>query len=195
MLKINVHLILRLAIGTVTAIAFALAPQLAHAQAPGALAQLASPNNCIQVTNGGSPDCETTGPGLLGSEDVAVSPDGKNVYVVGNGDDAISEFTRDDHGVLTWEGCIADANDTDPTSCSDNKTAAGLINPDAIAISPDGNNVYVTGVRQRRKRRCRRIRARPPEGCSSSCPRTTASPREATHPQIAMTTTPSMPWA
>ena len=145
MLKINVHLILRLAIGTVTAIAFALAPQLAHAQAPGALAQLASPNNCIQVTNGGSPDCETTGPGLLGSEDVAVSPDGKNAYVVGNGDDAISEFTRDDHGVLTWEGCIADANDTDPTSCSDNKTAAGLINPDAIAISPDGNNVYVTG--------------------------------------------------
>ena len=145
MLKINVHLILRLAIGTVTAIASALAPQLAHAQAPGALAQLASPNNCIQVTNGGSPDCETTGPGLLGSEDVAVSPDGKNVYVVGNGDDAISEFSRDDDGVLTWEGCIADANDTDPTSCSDSKTGAGLINPDAIAISPDGNNVYVTG--------------------------------------------------
>jgi DNA-binding beta-propeller fold protein YncE len=143
MLKLNVRMIVRLAGGTATAIAFALAPALAHAQAPGALAQLDSPNNCIQNTQSESPDCTTTAPGLAGSQDVAVSPDGKNVYVVGDGDDAISEFVRNDDGSLAPIGCIADAN-SESTSCSDNATAAGLLTPDAIAISPDGNNVYVT---------------------------------------------------
>jgi DNA-binding beta-propeller fold protein YncE len=151
MLEINVHLIFRLAAVTATTIAFALAPQLAHAQAPGSLAQLASPDNCIQVTGGGSPDCVSSAPGLRGSEDVAVSPDGKNVYVIGNGDDAISEFARNSAGTLTPlpspNNCIADESDRASTTCSGNAIAVGLGGPGpvAIAISPDGSNVYVTG--------------------------------------------------
>ena len=144
MLNIDVHVILRLVAGTAALIAFALAPQLAYAQAPGSLAQLASPNNCIQLTNDESTDCVSTAPGLSGSEDVAVSPDGRNVYVVGSSDDSISEFARSADGTLSPIGCIADASDSDSTSCTDNATAAGLVSPDAITISPDGNNVYVT---------------------------------------------------
>ncbi len=126
MLKLNAHVILRLAAGTAVAVAFALTPQLALAQTPGALTELAS-----------SP---ATGTGLNGTQDVVVSPDGNNVYVIGSSDDAISEFTRNADGSLTQLGCIADTN-ADGTC--DTTTATGLEDPQAIAITPDGKNVYV----------------------------------------------------
>ena len=79
--------VLRLCAGAAVMIAFAVFPQLALAQAPGSLAELAN-----------SP---TTGSGLSGTQDVVVSPDGKNVYAIGLGDDAIAEFTRAADGSLT----------------------------------------------------------------------------------------------
>ena len=144
MLKMNVHAIFRLLLGAGVAIALAAAPSLAQAQTPGSLTQLSSPNNCIEVTgddSGEANECQTTGPGLNGSEDAVVSPDGKNVYVASTTDDAIAEFARNTDGSLTQIGCIADT-DADGTTCSD-ATATGLEDPQAIAISPDGNNVYV----------------------------------------------------
>src|ERR1700758_3752571 len=79
--KVNVHAILRLALGSVVAGVFALVPQLAQAQTIGSLPQLGGSNSCIAV---GESECPTVnGEGLSGSEDVAVSPDGKNVYVLG----------------------------------------------------------------------------------------------------------------
>jgi Divergent InlB B-repeat domain len=74
---------------------------------------------------------------------VVVSPNGQNVYVASMNDDAIGEFTRGSDGSLTEIGCIADASDSEGTSCSDNATATGLVDPQAIAISPNGANVYV----------------------------------------------------
>ncbi len=142
MRKITAHLTTRLIIGTAVAIPFALAPALAHAQAPGSLSQLSGANTCIQGTES-EEGCPTTGDGLNGTGDVAVSPDGQNVYVIGANDDAIAEFTRNADGSLTQIGCIADQSDSDDTSCSDNATASGLVNPQAIVISPDGKNVYV----------------------------------------------------
>ena len=142
MLKSNARVILRLAAGAAVVIAFALSPQLAQAQTPGALAQLASPNNCIEVTGDNSAECETKAAGLGGTADVAVSPmGGKNVYVIGDADEAIAEFRRNADGSLTAIGCIADSTDAG-SSCS-NQTAIGLQAPVAIAISPDGQNVYV----------------------------------------------------
>ena len=126
MLKLNAHVILRLVAGTAVAVAFALTPQLALAQTPGALTELAS-----------SP---ATGTGLNGTQDVVVSPDGNNVYAIGSSDDAIAEFTRNADGSLTQLGCIADTN-ADGTC--DTTTATGLEDPQAIAITPDGKNVYV----------------------------------------------------
>ena len=80
---------------------------------------------------------------------MVVSPDGNNVYVASLEDEAITEFARNADGSLTEIGCIADSSDTGST-CS-NQAATGLIDPEAIAISPDGKNVYVAahGLRVR----------------------------------------------
>jgi Divergent InlB B-repeat domain/Lactonase, 7-bladed beta-propeller len=134
--KVNVHAILRLALGSVVAGVFALVPQLAQAQTIGSLTQLGGSNSCIAV---GESECPTVnGEGLSGSEDVAVSPDGKNVYVLGENDDAIAEFTRNADGSLAQIGCIADI---DAGGNCGGTGAAGLVAPDAIVMS--GNNVYV----------------------------------------------------
>ena len=126
-------------------------PQIAHAQAPGGLTQLAGPNSCIEVTSA-SAGCPTQGAGLNGSVGTVVSPDGKNVYVIGSQDDSIAEFARSADGSLTQldspNDCIANAPPVDTTSNSScaNTTATGLHGPQAIAISPDGSNVYVAGT-------------------------------------------------
>jgi 6-phosphogluconolactonase (cycloisomerase 2 family) len=147
MREMPVRVTVRLIAGIAAMIPFALVPQLAQAQAqaPGALAQLTSPNSCLQA--GGGTECPTTGAtGLGGSEDVAVSPDGKNVYVVGTTDDAIAELVRNANGSLTQIGCVATLDDSTVTTCMGNATATGLNSPVAIAISPDGKNVYVAAV-------------------------------------------------
>jgi hypothetical protein len=92
---LNAGLGRRLLLACAATIAFAVFPQLALAQGPGSLAQLTSPNNCIQDTNVAGGSCpNSTANGLSGATDVAVSPDGNNVYVLGLGDEAIAEFTR-----------------------------------------------------------------------------------------------------
>jgi DNA-binding beta-propeller fold protein YncE len=120
----------------------ALLPAVAHAQTLlGSLSQLANPNNCVESTTSTSTECQIKDPGLSGTDDVVVSPNGKNVYVVSSSDGAIAEFTRNANGSLTELGCIAESIGTNST-CP-NKSATGLAQPQAIAISPDGKNVYV----------------------------------------------------
>lgn len=117
----------------------AVLPAVAHAQVFGSLSQLASPNNCIQSINSESTECSTTAQGLNGETDnVAVSPDGKNVYVLSSEDESIAEFTRNADGSLTYLGCVSGGDST----CS-SQPVTGLIDPRAIAISPDGHSVYV----------------------------------------------------
>ena len=140
--RLTSRLIVAISIAFALAFAFALAPAVAHAQAPGSLVQLGESNSCI--SSDGESECPTTnGEGLAGSEDVAVSPDGQNVYVLGADDDAIAEFGRNDDGSLSEAGCIADSSSEG--GC-DSNTATGLVDPDAIVISPDGNNVYVAAT-------------------------------------------------
>jgi Divergent InlB B-repeat domain len=126
MLMTDARVVLRFAVGAAVAIAFAVSPQFALAQFPGSLAEFAS-----------SP---ATGSGLNGTQDVVVSPDGNNVYAIGQSDGAIAEFSVGDGGALTSIGCIADL--AADGSC-DNTSGTGLQTPQAIAISPDGKNVYV----------------------------------------------------
>ncbi len=85
----------------------------------------------------------TDGKAVLNGQDIAVSPDNKNVYAVSSNSDAIAVFSRNTAtGALTQlsgtMGCISD----DGTSglCVDGK---GLNQPTGIAISPDGATVYV----------------------------------------------------
>ena len=133
-------------VGTIAGavVAALIAVPAAYAAGPlGSLSQLPSPNNCVGTT----PECGTASTSsLTESQDVVVSPDGKNVYVVEFGDDSISEFARHSDGSLTQlaspNNCIAQ---TGSTSTCGTKTANGLQFAEALAISPDGKNVYAVG--------------------------------------------------
>jgi len=148
MRAISGHATRRLILGIVTAAVFASFPQLARAQAPGALTQLTGANSCIETTRS-TGECPTSGTGMTSAIGVAVSPDGKNIYVLGSQDDSIAEFARSADGSLTQlaspNDCIANAppvGTTSNSSCA-NAIATGLKGPQAIAIGPDGSNVYV----------------------------------------------------
>ena len=89
-------------------------------------------------------------PGLDGPLDVAVSPDGANLYVPAISSKTVAVLKRDIGGPaagrLTSDGCLAH---TGTTTCnavpgSTHAQAPGLEFPDAAAVSPDGATVYVT---------------------------------------------------
>ena len=86
------------------------------------------------------------GPGpFLGSDAVAVSPDGKNLYVASERSQAIAVFRRDQAtGELTQglgpAGCVA-ADGAE--GCG---SAVGLAGPNSVAVSPDGTSVYATSA-------------------------------------------------
>ncbi len=68
--------------------------------------------------------------GLTGAHGVAVSPDGKNIYVASVDEDALVTFYRDNDDFVGYGDAI--------TSIPDLNGAHG------VTVSPDGKNVYVT---------------------------------------------------
>lgn len=74
--------------------------------------------------------------GLNGARGVAISRDGRNVYVAGYFDDAVAVFARDP---ATGDVTFVEAK-LDNTLGTD-----GLDGATAIAVSPDDRHVYVTG--------------------------------------------------
>jgi len=79
--------------------------------------------------------------GLRGAVDVAVSPDGAHVYVLGKGDDAVSEWARDPAtGALAYLGRQLGENQS---TANPPGTVPDVDRPEAIAISPDGKHVYI----------------------------------------------------
>lgn len=94
--------------------------------------------NCIEDVGSSAP-CAVSQQGLSGADDIAVSADGKSVYVVGVYDDSIARFDRDPAtGALTPQGCISDV---EYPICG--VTQQGLNAPVGVAVSPDGKSVYV----------------------------------------------------
>ncbi len=121
------------------------------ANAPrGQIAQLQGTSGCVADRSEDRGKCASAralrGPGpFLGSEAIAISPDGKNVYVAASSSDAIAVFRRKGKsGTLSQgsgaAGCIASGGGD---GCA---AATGLDGPNSVAVSPDGENVYATSV-------------------------------------------------
>ncbi|HXR31075.1 MAG TPA: hypothetical protein VN752_08050 [Solirubrobacterales bacterium] len=88
--------------------------------------------------------CATQAEPLEAPHGLALSPDGKHLYVTSVGRDAIVWFTRAAGGALTYAGCIAD--DDDATAFSDNCAEESGVNYDwlnHITFGTDAN-AYVT---------------------------------------------------
>ncbi|HUI25583.1 MAG TPA: beta-propeller fold lactonase family protein, partial [Candidatus Kryptonia bacterium] len=72
--------------------------------------------------------------GISGPTAIAVSPDGRHVYVAGGNENALAVFARDANtGMLTFVQVLRDGI----------AGVDGLMAPSAIAASPDGSSVYV----------------------------------------------------
>jgi DNA-binding beta-propeller fold protein YncE len=105
----------------------------------GALVQPAGPAGCVIRIVRLSPGCAGAR-SLLGANSVAISPDGRNAYVTAF--HSVATFRRNRHtGALTQlpgrHGCVTPPRHD---GCAHQRALYGT---DAIAISPDGRNVYV----------------------------------------------------
>ena len=73
--------------------------------------------------------------GLDGTGSLTVSPNGQHVYVTGNREDAIAVFRRDKtSGTLTFEQVLKSGG---------GEGVEGLESPQWVAVSPDGEHLYV----------------------------------------------------
>ena len=91
----------------------------------------------------GSQGCQAIPGGPLdGANSVAVSPDGKSVYVIGGGlnANAVSHFFAAANGELSYDGCLSE--DGSGGHCVN--VGSALDGPEAVAVSPSGNSVYLT---------------------------------------------------
>jgi len=133
-----------LAVGLVFSSAAPAAPK----PSPGSLTQLAGKRGCLVDRASKAGTCAKAralnGPGpFMGSRAIAVSPDGKHVYVASSQSDAIAIFTRNrQNGTLSQTrgmgGCTAAKG---AFGCA---PAIGLDEPNSVAISPDGRSLYAT---------------------------------------------------
>ncbi len=110
----------------------------------GLLEQLSGRRGCVHHRNR-SGGC-SLGRGLGGPIAIAISPDGRNVYVASAASDAVSAFSRNrSTGALQQlagaGGCISERPGDE---CL---VGRALNEPTSLAVSPDGERVYVAGRR------------------------------------------------
>ena len=111
-------------------------------ESDGSVSQLGGRAACRSRNTGPARRLCQAGTGLKGAEAMAISLDGKHLYVSSLYDDAIAEFVVDPaDGSLTHTPgkCVAESPAGEVDSCLD---ARGIDHPEDIAMSPDGKHVY-----------------------------------------------------
>jgi 6-phosphogluconolactonase (cycloisomerase 2 family) len=88
----------------------------------------------------GEDTCSKSTDGLAQVGPLAISGDGKYLYVASEGEVAVGKFKRAKTGALKAKGCIQAASTVDD-ACD--KSAVGLVKPEGLAISSDGKSLYV----------------------------------------------------
>ena len=87
-------------------------------------------------------ECTDTS-GLNGARWVAVSSDGRSLYVASVADDAVARFNRNaTTGALTFAGCLDDEDTGSEAACPG---APGLANVNSVEVSRDGRSLYAAG--------------------------------------------------
>lgn len=97
---------------------------------------------CVSDNGSGGLCADVPGQPLGSTQEAAVSPDGKTLYVASY-PAAVSVFDRDANGAITFGGCVSD--DAGAGSCA-NPPGSPLAGADDVDVSPDGGHVYVTGL-------------------------------------------------
>jgi len=114
------------------------------------------PKGCIADPDSNPSGCAATAQGLHLPGLPTVSPDSRSVYVAGLADNAIVRFKRDgDTGALKPKGCVGD---TDNNLAGCGRTAQGLDDVFAVAVSADGKSVYSASIGDNAILRLRRER-------------------------------------
>jgi DNA-binding beta-propeller fold protein YncE len=157
-------------------------PQSKQAALRGTLAQLPGSRGCLADRSKPTAGCGKArallGPGpFMGSRAIAISPDGKSVYVASSTSDAIAIFRRNPRtGALIQTqgsaGCVA------AKAASGCAPAIGLDGPNSVAVSANGRIVYATSrdsnsiTSFRRNTESGSLRQLPPKsaGCISALP-------------------------
>jgi DNA-binding beta-propeller fold protein YncE len=101
------------------------------------------PNGALKfrgcVSNGGRDDCRPAKKRSLGyGFGIAVSPDGKSVYVSSLVDEAVTRFKRGPNGAIIYAGCVADGG---LRGCKRARHDS-LEGSASLAVAPDGSAVY-----------------------------------------------------
>jgi DNA-binding beta-propeller fold protein YncE len=151
-------LILAWATATFVVLMWGAAAASSTAVASTGFGPLSGPNGCLVAPGAKSSEKGTAtcgeGKGLVGANSVAVSSDGRNVYVASGtaGSDVATSFgslailKRDAvTGAISEVGCLS----SDGTDGRDGASGActptpSLLGADGVAVSPDGSTVFVT---------------------------------------------------
>jgi DNA-binding beta-propeller fold protein YncE len=100
-------------------------------------------DGCVSNDGSGGLCADAPGTPLSGAESVAVSPDGRSVYVASATSGTITHFFAAPGGQLSYDGCIS--GDGSGGACAVASHDA-LGSPTSVAVSPDGKSVYVAAA-------------------------------------------------
>jgi 6-phosphogluconolactonase (cycloisomerase 2 family) len=123
-------------------------PATAGAAAPGGFNQLPNPLGCLSNDGSGGTCIDAHDLGSI--YDMAISPDGRDLYASGNFSGTIVAFSRNaSTGALTQkagqEGCVANG-----ASTSQCRGVTNMNDPLGLAITPNGRTLYVAVFSQDR---------------------------------------------